>query len=348
MNERNLFELLSELPDDYITAAAGPHKRNHTMILRFVSALAACLVLVIAAGVYSAVRVRPPQQLETTTTATQTKTYPSTTDPAPTDSTSIPQSTSLKTEMTISSTESTATVSTAETSNLSSTASSESHSLTVPSSETSVSATTSSTESNPTTYSATTSTETYISEFTNTAISLETTLTPAITTEETSFPESWPEYTTTECPTTGENPGGGTIGTVLIQKTFMTEESLPDGVIDFEYSLQLYRDTIPQYITNGYPELVFDLSNYQYLCLDIRTDWMDAAVYDGYYYNGVFFLNAAILAEPSETGKNQIRIYLELPRSLNVDPDDFRVDFQKVTNRFDQYDLDRIVIRNLK
>lgn len=348
MNERDLFELLSELPDDYITAAAGPHKRNHTMILRFVSALAACLVLVIAAGVYSAVRVRPPQQLETTTTATQTTTYPSTTDPAPTDSSSIPQSTSLKTEMTISSTESTATVSTAETSNLSSTASSESHSLTVPSSETSVSATTSSTESNPTTYSATTSTETYSSEFTNTGISSEITLNPEITTEETTFPESWPEYTRTECTTTGENPGGATsgetIGTVLIQKTFMTEESLPDGVIDFEYSLQLYRDTIPQYITNDYPELVFDLSNYQYLCLDIRTDWMDAAVYDGYYYNGVFFLNAAILAEPSETGKNHIRIYLELPRSLNVDPDDFRVDFQKVANRFDQYDLDRIVI----
>jgi len=75
LNEQELFSLLDELPDAYITAAAGVHKRRTPPIIMWISSLAACFVLLMTAAVYPSLRVQQPQRQESTTTTTATTTH---------------------------------------------------------------------------------------------------------------------------------------------------------------------------------------------------------------------------------------------------------------------------------
>ena len=65
MKELEFMELLSELPPEYIEAAAGPQKPRRTIFRKVygIPAIAACLVVIIAAAIYPRLRVEKPEQV---------------------------------------------------------------------------------------------------------------------------------------------------------------------------------------------------------------------------------------------------------------------------------------------
>lgn len=82
MKELEFMELLSELPPEYIEAAAGPQKPRRTIFRKVygIPAIAACLVVIIAAAIYPRLRVEKPEQVpepdQTTYTTTVAETAP--------------------------------------------------------------------------------------------------------------------------------------------------------------------------------------------------------------------------------------------------------------------------------
>ena len=61
MNANELYSLLNDLPDDYVTAAAGTHKQSRKPLYVMIPALAACIVLLLAAAVYPKLRTQKPE-----------------------------------------------------------------------------------------------------------------------------------------------------------------------------------------------------------------------------------------------------------------------------------------------
>jgi len=83
VKELEFMELLSELPPEYIEAAAGPQKKRRGIIFRKhygIPVIAACLVVIIAAAIYPRLRVEKPEQVpepeQTTYTTTVAETVP--------------------------------------------------------------------------------------------------------------------------------------------------------------------------------------------------------------------------------------------------------------------------------
>ena len=63
MNGEKLYELLQDLPDEFITEAAVPHRRRRISMLAVIPAIAACLAVVIAAAVYPKLRAQRPADI---------------------------------------------------------------------------------------------------------------------------------------------------------------------------------------------------------------------------------------------------------------------------------------------
>ncbi|MBP0966007.1 MAG: hypothetical protein J5722_00085 [Oscillospiraceae bacterium] len=80
MNADLLYTLLNDLPDDYITAAAGTHKQSRRPLYMIVPALAACITLLIAAAVYPKLKTQRPERQDPVFTAETTA--PQGTEPA--------------------------------------------------------------------------------------------------------------------------------------------------------------------------------------------------------------------------------------------------------------------------
>lgn len=72
MNADALYTLLNDLPDDYITAAAGTHKQSRRPLYMIVPALAACITLLIAAAVYPKLKTQQPERKDPVFTAETT------------------------------------------------------------------------------------------------------------------------------------------------------------------------------------------------------------------------------------------------------------------------------------
>lgn len=73
MNRQDLTELLNALPDEWIDSAAEPEipqKRTHFRL--WVTGIAACLAVLIAAAVYPKLRVQVPGRIETTAVTSET------------------------------------------------------------------------------------------------------------------------------------------------------------------------------------------------------------------------------------------------------------------------------------
>lgn len=64
MNADELYTLLNDLPDDYVTAAAGTHRHSRRPLYVIVPAVAACITLLIAAAVYPKLRTQQPERRE--------------------------------------------------------------------------------------------------------------------------------------------------------------------------------------------------------------------------------------------------------------------------------------------
>ena len=64
MNADELYTLLNDLPDDYVTAAAGTHRQSRRPPYVIVPAVAACITLLIAAAVYPKLRTQQPERRE--------------------------------------------------------------------------------------------------------------------------------------------------------------------------------------------------------------------------------------------------------------------------------------------
>lgn len=69
MKAADLYTLLNDLPDDYVTAAAGSHQQPRRPLYMIVPALAACITLLIAAAVYPKLRTQQPERQEPVFTA---------------------------------------------------------------------------------------------------------------------------------------------------------------------------------------------------------------------------------------------------------------------------------------
>ncbi|MBR3447238.1 MAG: hypothetical protein IKH27_05500 [Oscillospiraceae bacterium] len=72
MKADELYTLLTDLPDDYVTAAAGMHTQSRRPLAMIVPALAACITLLIAAAVYPKLRTQQPERQEPVMTAETT------------------------------------------------------------------------------------------------------------------------------------------------------------------------------------------------------------------------------------------------------------------------------------
>ena len=72
MNADELYTLLNDLPDDYVTAAAGTHRQSRRTLYLMIPALAACITLVIAAAVYPKLRMQQPERKDPAYTAVTT------------------------------------------------------------------------------------------------------------------------------------------------------------------------------------------------------------------------------------------------------------------------------------
>ncbi len=64
MNADERYALLNDLPDDYVTAAAGTHRQSRRPLYMIVPAVAACITLLIAAAVYPKLRTEQPERRE--------------------------------------------------------------------------------------------------------------------------------------------------------------------------------------------------------------------------------------------------------------------------------------------
>ncbi len=64
MKADELYTLLNDLPDDYVTQAAGTHRQSRKAIYIVIPALAACITLLIAAAVYPKLRTQMPERTE--------------------------------------------------------------------------------------------------------------------------------------------------------------------------------------------------------------------------------------------------------------------------------------------
>ena len=86
MKADELYTLLNDLPDDYVTAAAGTHTQSRRPLYLIVPALAACITLLIAAAVYPKLKTQQPERQEPVsaaeTTAPQTNSAVITEPPA--------------------------------------------------------------------------------------------------------------------------------------------------------------------------------------------------------------------------------------------------------------------------
>lgn len=60
MNGEELYALLQELPDDFITEAVVPYRKRRISLRVIIPAIAACLAVVIAAAVYPKIRMQKP------------------------------------------------------------------------------------------------------------------------------------------------------------------------------------------------------------------------------------------------------------------------------------------------
>ena len=76
MNPTTFSELLTDISDEYIVSAANPH--NKSIRWYQVSAIAACIVLLISAAIYPKLRIQtpeitePPESVEEVITTTTT------------------------------------------------------------------------------------------------------------------------------------------------------------------------------------------------------------------------------------------------------------------------------------
>lgn len=265
MNEQELFLLLDELPDAYITAAAGVHKRRTAHIIVWLSSLAACVVLLITAAVYPSLRVQQPQRQETTTTATTTHITKTT-------------QTSVHTTTETTLTTMTSTTATTETTPL--------RSATTTSAAITITSTTTSTMETPVT-------TTFLSE--------ETTRCSEETTEpsEGIAPPAVPPSTQDQ--------------TFTVLKYSEVPTSIPDGTLDVYYEFWLLEDEPPP------DQLNFDMEQYDYLCVYIKTDWKDAVLTGGSYDGNAFSFDVACLAEPVDGSENLIWLFLPIPKDMPVD-----------------------------
>lgn len=72
MKADELYTLLNDLPDDYVTAAAGTHTQSRRPLYLIVPALAACITLLIAAAVYPKLKTQQPERQEPVSAAETT------------------------------------------------------------------------------------------------------------------------------------------------------------------------------------------------------------------------------------------------------------------------------------
>ena len=71
MKPIELMELLNDLPDEMVDSAAEPQIRRSPIIRYRISAIAACLVLLLSAAVYPKLRIQKPEQLPESNAVTE-------------------------------------------------------------------------------------------------------------------------------------------------------------------------------------------------------------------------------------------------------------------------------------
>lgn len=82
MNGEKLYELLQELPDEFITEAAGPHHKRRIAWRVMIPAIAACFAVIIAAAVYPKIRIQKPDiTADVSSAATEQTAVPVTQNP---------------------------------------------------------------------------------------------------------------------------------------------------------------------------------------------------------------------------------------------------------------------------
>lgn len=91
MNANELYKLLGDLPDDYVTAAAGTHRQSRISLHVIIPAIAACFVLLIAAAVYPKLRTQMPEMQDDSIYSMETTAEAKTTAAVTTVTESLPE-----------------------------------------------------------------------------------------------------------------------------------------------------------------------------------------------------------------------------------------------------------------